>query len=113
MPGLFLDPWYYGRLNARVWWETGPEGFRVTSNPIHVSSDRLRGVVQFGLDTTQPGWRTRYPELSLLVGMDYMDLDLRAAFLPQLQRITTTIDWLDAALQQGSIHNSMLVLRTP
>lgn len=113
MPGLFLDPWYYERLNARVWWETGPEGFRVTSNPIHVSSDRLRGVVQFGLDTMQPGWRTPYPELSLLVGMDYMDLGLRGAYLPQLQRISTTIDWLETALQQGAVHNSMLVLRTP
>lgn len=113
IPGLFREPWYYDTLNARVSWEVTQDGFRVASNPIHVSSEQLQGVVQFGLDTTQPGWRTRYPELTLLVGMERMDLDLRTAYLPQLSRISTTMDWLETALQRGSVRDSLFVLRTP
>ncbi|HHX82849.1 MAG TPA: TIGR02099 family protein, partial [Pseudomonadaceae bacterium] len=113
LPGLFPEPWYYRDLNARVSWELSEAGFRVASSPIHLRSDMLQGVVQFGLDTTQPGWQSNYPELSLLVGMDRMDVAIHSAYLPRLSRIANTMDWLDAALQTGSISNSMFMLRTP
>ena len=113
LPNLFREPWDYQTLNARVSWELSDAGFRVASSPIYLSSDSLQGVVQFGLDTTQPGWQSRFPELSLLVGMDRMDVAIHSAYLPRLSRIANTMDWLDDALQTGSIRNSMFMLRTP
>jgi uncharacterized protein (TIGR02099 family) len=44
--------------------------------------------------------------------MRTMDVGLRAAYLPTLPRLKPTMDWLQAALQGGRIHDSGFMLRT-
>lgn len=113
LPDLFPQAWHYDHLNARVGWRLDNGKVTVSSSPIHVSNEQLRGRVQFSLNNERLDSGELQSELVLLVGMDYMEVGMHRAYLPKLQRIAGTMRWLDRALLQGSVTGSGFVLRTP
>lgn len=112
LPRLFPAAWHYDRVNTRVHWNVGEDGFRIGSAPIEVRGEGLDGTVRFDLYSTRDAAGARVSELSLLVGMRSMDVALRSAYLPTLPRLKPTMDWLQAALQAGRIRDSGFMLRT-
>ena len=112
-PTLFREPWNYQHINSRVNWSLFDNGFRIGSTPILVSNEFLQGKVQFEVNNERLEDNKRSSTLSLMVGMEYMDLAIHSAYLPTLPRIAPTIAWLDTALQGGRIVNSGFILRTP
>lgn len=111
LPNLFRAPWRYDRINTRVSWELGPGEVRVSSSPISVSSADLQGRVQFALHNTGMGTPDFRSDLSLAVGMDWMDVAIHADYLPTLPRTADTMRWLDEALISGRIVDSGFLLR--
>lgn len=112
LPRLFTEAWHYDHLNTRVHWQVTDDGFRVGSTAIDVQNSGLDGQVRFDLYSTRNGTGEPVTELSLLVGMQSMDVAMRAAYLPTLEHIRPTMDWLQAALQGGRIRDSGFMLRT-
>ncbi len=116
LPRLFAEPWHYDHLNTRVHWTIGADEFRVGSTAIDVRNDTpgmgLDGRVQFDLFRARDGAGARVAEFTLLVGMRSMDVALRSAYLPTLPRLKPTMDWLQAALQGGRVHDSGFMMRT-
>jgi uncharacterized protein (TIGR02099 family) len=112
LPRLFNDAWQYERLNTRVQWDVRDDGFRVSSNAIEVENSGLHGHVQFDLYSNHDPAGTPFSELTLLIGMERMDVAQRSAYLPAIPRLRPTMDWLNAALQGGAIHDSGFFLRT-
>ena len=112
LPRLFADSWHYDHLNTRVHWTVSDEGFRVGSTAIDVQRPGLDGTVRFDLYSTRDSQGARVSELTLLVGVREMDVALRADYLPTLERIQPTMDWLRDALQGGRVRDSGFILRT-
>ncbi len=112
LPRLFNAPWHYDHLNTRVSWEIGDDSFRVGSSAIDVRNSGLDGRVQFDLYSSHDAAGQRVSEFTLLVGMRSMDVAQRSTLLPTLARLRPTMDWLQAALQGGRIHDSGFLLRT-
>lgn len=113
LPRLFTEVWHYTRVQARVGWQLEPGGYRVYSDPIIVQGPGLDGRVQFELFQTRNSRGVRSGELSLLVGVDTMDVAQRNAYLPRLDRVRDTMNWLQFALQGGRVRDSGFMLRTP
>ncbi len=116
LPRLFAETWHYDHLNTRVHWEIGDDELRVGSTAIDVRTTEpgrsLDGTVRFDLFRTRDASGARVSDLTLLVGVRSMDTGLRSAYLPTIPRIRPTMDWLQAALQGGQIHDSGFLLRT-
>lgn len=112
LPRLFDAAWHYDNVNTRVHWEYAGSDFRIASTPIEVENTSLKGRVQFDLLSTLNPQQQRISELTLLVGMDTLDVASGSVYLPSLPRLRPTLDWLAGALQSGQLRNSGLVLRT-
>lgn len=112
LPLLFPEPWHFDSLTARVGWSYGAGELRVSSNAIQVANSDLLGSVQFDLQNSRDTDGDLRSELALLIGMETMDVAARHQFLPVIERLRPTMDWLDAALQAGTIRDSGFVLRT-
>jgi uncharacterized protein (TIGR02099 family) len=112
LPRLFALPWHYDFLNTRVSWQYEDTDFRINSTAIEVANSGLKGHVQFDLNSSRDLRGERQSELTLLVGMETMDVALRSAYLPITPRLRDTMQWLDGALQGGQVRDSGFVLRT-
>lgn len=111
LPTLFRAPWRYDHLNTRVSWTVAAGEVEVSSTPIVVRSADLEGRVQFSLHNSGMGTPDSRSDLSLAVGMDWMDVAVHADYLPTLQRTADTMRWLDEALVSGRIVDSAFLLR--
>lgn len=111
LPTLFRAPWNYGQLNTRISWALAPGEVLVSSTPIIVRSADMEGRVQFSLHNTGMGTPAYRSDLSLAVGMDWMNVAVHADYLPTLQRTADTMRWLDEALVGGRIVDSGFLLR--
>ena len=111
LPNLFRAPWRYAHLNTRINWDLAPGEVKVSSTPIVVRSADLEGRVQFSLHNTGMGTPGARSDLSLAVGMNWMDVAVHADYLPTLQRTADTMQWLDEALVAGRIVDSGFLLR--
>ena len=111
LPNMFHVPWRYDHLNTRINWVLAPDEVQVSSTPIMVHSADLHGRVQFALHNTGMGTPDFRSELSLAVGVDWMNVAIHADYLPMLQRGADTMRWLDAALVGGRIVDSGFLLR--
>lgn len=111
LPRLFTDSWSYDRANARVHWQVGDGFLRVNSGVIDVSNDFIHGHVQFDLYNHLDSRGERESELTLLIGLMDMDASYKSLYLPTLEKLRGTMDWLDAALQGGNITNSGFAAR--
>jgi uncharacterized protein (TIGR02099 family) len=111
LPTLFRAPWQYEQLNTRINWSLAPGEVQVSSTPIAVRSPDLEGRVQFSLHNTGMGTPAFRSDLSLAVGMDWMNVAVHSDYLPTLQRTADTMRWLDEALVDGRIVDSGFLLR--
>lgn len=112
LPHLFASPWHYDSINTRVYWDVTPDEVKVQSTIIDVSNASLDGRVRFDLHNYRDGEGAWLNDFSLQVGMQRMDATAAKVYLPTLQRLRSTMDWLDTALQGGELGQSAFVLRT-
>lgn len=111
LPRLFSAPWQYDRLNTRVSWQYGDGELRVNSTAIEVANSGLQGAVQFELHNTRDADGELSSQLALLVGMERMDVASGRLYLPDLDRMRDTMQWLEMALQGGELKDSGFLLR--
>ncbi len=112
LPLLFTDSWRYTSTNSRVHWLFEDDQLRVNSSVIDVSNDFMHGHVQFDLWNRRDSNDQLQSELILLIGILEMDASYKSLYLPTLENVRTTMDWLDDALLAGDITNSGFVSRT-
>jgi len=111
LPRLFSKPWEFERLNTRVDWNYGNGDLRVGSTAIDVANSGLQGKVQFELENTRDSDGGLRSQLALLVGMEHMNVSMGHLFLPELERQRETMEWLEASLLGGELHDSGFLLR--
>lgn len=112
LPRLFTDGWHFDSASSRVGWLVEDGTVRVNSSIIDVRNDYIHGHVQFDLFNRPDSAGDMQSELTLLIGVLEMDAAFKSLLLPEMDRIRTTMDWLDAALLAGDISNSGFVSRT-
>ena len=112
LPRLFDDSWQYTSANSRVHWSIQPDQLRVYSSVIDVSNDFIHGHVQFDLYNHRNSNDELESELTLMIGLIYVDASYKSLYLPKLAGIRTTMEWLDEALLDGRVSNSGFVSRT-
>ncbi len=112
LPLLFANSWRYTSTNSRVHWLFEDDQLRVNSSVIDVSNDFMHGHVQFDLWNRRDSNDQLQSELILLIGILEMDASYKSLYLPTLENVRTTMDWLDDALLAGDITNSGFVSRT-
>ena len=112
LPRLFTDSWRYTSTNSRVHWLIEDGQLRVNSSIIDVSNDFMHGHIQFDLWNHRDSNDQPRSELILLIGILQMDASYKSLYLPTLENVRTTMDWLDDALLAGDISNSGFVSRT-
>jgi len=111
-PQLFAQSWHYDHINARVNWQLKERDLRVQSSIIDLENPFLRGRLQFDLYNTVNSRDRIESDLSLLVGMQSMDVATRSAYLPTMPDLKETMNWLDTALLAGQLSNNGFILRT-
>lgn len=110
LPLIFTDSWHYDYINSRVSWSVD-ETIRVHSEVIDIQNEALHGRVQFELNNkpnAEGGWDS---DLTLLVGVLDFDASYKSLYLPSLNNIKGTMDWLDTAILAGNISNSGFLFR--
>lgn len=110
LPLIFTDSWHYDSINSRVSWSVD-ESIRVYSEVIDIQNEALHGRVQFELNNKpngEGGWDT---DLTLLVGVLDFDASYKSLYLPTLNNIRGTMDWLDTAVLDGNVSNSGFLFR--
>jgi len=112
LPRLFTDGWQFDSANTRVGWLVEDDTVRINSSVIDVRNDFLHGHVQFDLFNRPDSAGEIQSELTLLIGVLEMDAAFKSVLLPEMDRVRTTMEWLDEALLAGDISNSGFVSRT-
>lgn len=112
LPQLFVSGWQYDRINARIKWQADRDEVRVQSSIIDVANAALEGRVRFNLHNTRDGDGHWTNEFELQVGMQRMQVEAGKVYLPMLERLQQTMDWLDDALLGGELGQSGFVLHS-
>ncbi len=111
LPKIFDDSWHYDDITGRVDWSVNSGLVKVTSNVIEAKNDNVHGHVQFDLEnqrSLEGNWNSN---LTLLIGILDFDASYKSLYLPTLENIRGTMDWLDAAVVSGNIKNSGFIYR--
>lgn len=112
LPRIFENSWHYNAINGRVYWLLDNGDVRVHSDTIDVRNQNLHGRVQFELNNrlldNNAGWDS---DLKLLVGVLNFNVADKSLYLPNLNNIRGTMDWLDTALESGQLEDSAFLFR--
>ncbi len=112
LPRIFDDAWQYDSARSQVNWEINDSLVHVWSSIIDVQNDFLHSHVQFDLSNTRNSTGETETDLTLLIGILDFDASQKSLYLPTLEKVRGTMDWLDEALLDGHITNSGFVSRT-
>lgn len=118
IPTVFVDTWEYdyvnGRLDFRADLNDG-QHISMVSSPVVAKSAIVDGRVQFASTINRYADGRRAANLDLLVGALAVDAEQKAPYLPNAPNIAPglkqTMQWLNEALQGGSLQNSGLIFR--
>jgi len=118
LPGLFIDPWSYQRVNGRVAYDIDLSeelSWRLASSVIVAESEIIKGRARFAIDFNEVMDAEPTLTLDLLVGALQADLGYKQAYLPMLERAPeatrNVMKWVDAAIKGGEGGNSGLIYR--
>ena len=118
LPGLFIDPWSYRRVNGRVAYNidmTEQLSWRLASSVIVAESEIIKGRARFAIDFNEVMNAEPTLTLDLLVGVLQADVSYKHAYLPMAEQapeaIRNVMKWVDAAVKGGEGGNSGLIYR--
>lgn len=118
IPAVFTSIWDHNYVNGRIGFSLDlSEGMhlRVKSNTIVAETDIIEGRVQFTSIVNRPRDGEPRADLDLRVGALRLDAAGRAAYLPDAPQVdeslANTMEWLNAAIQGGTLVNSGVVYR--
>ena len=118
IPTVFTSIWDHNYVNGRIGFSLDlNEGMhlRLKSNTIVAETDLIEGRVQFTSIIDRPNDGEPRADLDLLVGALRLDAAGRAAYLPDAPQVSeslaNTMEWLNAAIQDGILANSGVVYR--
>ncbi|MDT8388063.1 MAG: YhdP family protein [Thiogranum sp.] len=108
MPNLFSEPLQLSQLAGTLGWERYAESFRIRSDAIEIESGALAATARLRLDWP---YRDASPWIDLQVAGDSLPLDQFHHYLPDQVMRPKAMNWLQKALQQGSVHNLRFLLQ--
>tara|TARA_B110000858_G_scaffold175732_1_gene209379 strand:- start:64845 stop:68855 length:4011 start_codon:yes stop_codon:yes gene_type:complete len=118
VPTVFTSIWDHKYVNGNIGFSLDlSEGMhlRVKSNTIVAETDLIEGRVQFTTIIERPNDGEPRADLDLLVGALRFDAAGRAIYLPDAPQVNeslaNTMEWLNAAIQDGVLANSGVVYR--
>ncbi len=110
LPRIFDDEWHYDSINSRVYWSVD-DVVKVHSEITDIRNEQIQGRVQFELNNKQNAEGIWDTDLTLLIGILDFDASYKSLYLPTLSAVEVTMDWLDAAILDGNVHNSGFIFR--
>tara|TARA_R110000824_G_scaffold318073_2_gene505289 strand:+ start:30969 stop:35006 length:4038 start_codon:yes stop_codon:yes gene_type:complete len=111
LPRIFQESWHYDAINGRVHWAVDNGSVRVYSDTIDARNDAIHGRVKFEINNQQDAEEAWDSNLNLLVGVLDFDASYKSRYLPTLNNIRGTMDYLDKAVISGNISNSGFIFR--
>ena len=109
VPDVFSHPFQLSSLSTQVNWYRSSDGWRVSSNAIHLRDKNIKSIGHLKLFFPDKG----LARIDLLMGLSLRDAKYTGYYLPDKILSKHLVAWLSSAFPQGHAAGATFILRGP